>query len=98
MTSDDLIFQIKKFKDAMAKHGTERCSLGPAKGLEESELMALAANKDLSFTYTRRSEPEPEPVPGLVKEASPPAPPAPKPSFAGAAQDSSEKPVVAAWR
>ncbi|CAA7389126.1 unnamed protein product [Spirodela intermedia] len=89
---------IKKFKDAMAKHGTERCSLGPAKGLEESELLALAGNKDLSFTYTGRSEPELEPVPGLVKEASPPPPPAPKPTFAGAAQDSSEKPVVAAWR
>lgn len=35
--------QIKKFKDALAKHGTERCSLGPAKGLDESELMALAS-------------------------------------------------------
>ncbi|CAA6654522.1 unnamed protein product [Spirodela intermedia] len=70
---------IKKFKDAMAKHGTERCSLGPAKGLEESELLALAGNKDLSFTYTGRSEPELEPVPGLVKEASPPPPPAQNP-------------------
>nr|CAH59451.1 thioredoxin 2 [Plantago major] len=34
---------IKKFKDALAKHGTEQCSLGPAKGLDESELMALAS-------------------------------------------------------
>ncbi|KAM0947977.1 putative peptide-N(4)-(N-acetyl-beta-glucosaminyl)asparagine amidase [Dioscorea sansibarensis] len=48
---------IKKFKDALAKHGTERCSLGPAKGLEESELMALASNKDLSFRYTMKPMP-----------------------------------------
>lgn len=41
----------------MAKHGTERCSLGPAKGLEESELMALASNKDLSFRYTKKPMP-----------------------------------------
>ncbi|KAJ0978131.1 hypothetical protein J5N97_013605 [Dioscorea zingiberensis] len=48
---------IKKFKDALAKHSTVRCSLGPAKGLEESELMALASNKDLSFRYTVKSMP-----------------------------------------
>ncbi|CAN6219980.1 unnamed protein product [Urochloa humidicola] len=48
---------IKKFKDALAKHGPDRCCLGPARGLEESELMALAANKDLQFTYQK---------PGLV--------------------------------
>ncbi|XP_073036152.1 thioredoxin-like 1-1, chloroplastic [Primulina eburnea] len=35
---------IKKFKDALAKHGTDRCSLGPAQGLNESELLALASN------------------------------------------------------
>ncbi|XP_020690044.1 thioredoxin-like 1-2, chloroplastic, partial [Dendrobium catenatum] len=40
---------IKKFKDALAKHNTERSSLGPAKRLEESELLALAANKDHCF-------------------------------------------------
>lgn len=34
---------IKKFKDALAKHGTDRCTLGDAKGLEESELSALAS-------------------------------------------------------
>ncbi|RZR83338.1 hypothetical protein BHM03_00009927 [Ensete ventricosum] len=45
---------IKKFKDALAKHSTDRCSLGPAKGLEESELLALAANKDLSFNYAKK--------------------------------------------
>ncbi|KAH1204847.1 Thioredoxin-like 1-1, chloroplastic [Glycine soja] len=43
---------IKKFKDALAKHTPDRCSLGPTKGLEEKELEALAANKDLSFTYS----------------------------------------------
>ncbi|XP_011087232.1 thioredoxin-like 1-1, chloroplastic [Sesamum indicum] len=39
---------IKKFKDALAKHGTERCSLGPAKGLDESELLALASIGQIS--------------------------------------------------
>ncbi|TKY62924.1 Thioredoxin 1-1 [Spatholobus suberectus] len=43
---------IKKFKDALAKHSPDRCSLGPIKGLEEKELLALSANKDLSFTYS----------------------------------------------
>ncbi|GAV72711.1 Thioredoxin domain-containing protein [Cephalotus follicularis] len=43
---------IKKFRDALAKHIPDRCSIGPTKGLEEKELVALAANKDLSFTYT----------------------------------------------
>ncbi|KAG6390009.1 hypothetical protein SASPL_151486 [Salvia splendens] len=42
---------IKKFKDALAKYGKERCSLAPAKGLEEKELVALASmdliSKDL---------------------------------------------------
>ncbi|KAK1261188.1 hypothetical protein QJS04_geneDACA019454 [Acorus gramineus] len=42
---------IKKFKDALAKHGTERCSLGPAKGLEEHELLKLASNREVSFNY-----------------------------------------------
>nr|CAD1828959.1 unnamed protein product [Ananas comosus var. bracteatus] len=52
---------IKKFKDALAKHTPERCSLGPTKGLEESELLALAANKDLSFNYTKKPELVPAP-------------------------------------
>lgn len=43
---------IKKFKDALAKHTTDRCSLFPTKGLEEKELIALSENRDLSFTYT----------------------------------------------
>ncbi|XWS37335.1 hypothetical protein CRYUN_Cryun19dG0033900 [Craigia yunnanensis] len=39
---------IKKFKDALAKHGSDRCSLGPAKGLDETELMKLASAGELS--------------------------------------------------
>ncbi|CDP12276.1 unnamed protein product [Coffea canephora] len=39
---------IKKFKDALAKYGTEGCSLGPARGLEESELLALASSGQIS--------------------------------------------------
>ncbi|CAN4096891.1 unnamed protein product [Withania somnifera] len=49
---------ITKFKDALAKYGTDRCTLGPPKGLEEKELLALAANKDLSFNYTPKTEEE----------------------------------------
>ncbi|KAL2920848.1 Thioredoxin-like 1-1 chloroplastic [Bienertia sinuspersici] len=63
---------IKKFKDALAKYGRERCSLGPTKGLEEKELLALAANKDLSFTYTPKpveEELEPKPVPQEIAAA-----------------------------
>eukprot|EP01018_Ginkgo_biloba_P038462 Gb_00717 [translate_table: standard] len=41
---------IKKFKDALAKHNTARCSLGPPKGLGERELLALSSNKSLSFS------------------------------------------------
>ena len=65
----------------MAKHTPDRCSLGPTKGLEEKELLALAANKDLSFTYS--PEPlqpahadeelgtEPAPAPGSKSLPSP---------------------------
>ncbi|KAI3944854.1 hypothetical protein MKW92_034666 [Papaver armeniacum] len=42
---------IKKFKDALAKHGTERCSLGPAKGLEEKELLKLAEIKEINLDF-----------------------------------------------
>ncbi|KAF5749190.1 thioredoxin-like 7 family protein [Tripterygium wilfordii] len=48
---------IKKFKDALAKYNTDSVSIGPAKGLEEKELVALAANKDLNFTYTPKADP-----------------------------------------
>ncbi|XP_038994000.1 thioredoxin-like 1-1, chloroplastic isoform X2 [Hibiscus syriacus] len=55
---------IQKFKNALAKHTTDQCSLGPAKGLDEKELLALAANKDLSFTYKPKPvQPNPYRVP-----------------------------------
>ncbi|KAJ6761666.1 THIOREDOXIN-LIKE 1-1 CHLOROPLASTIC, partial [Salix koriyanagi] len=62
---------IKKFKDALAKHTPERCSLGPTKGLEEEELVALAANKDLSFAYAPKPV-QPAPVPA-AEQVAPPA-------------------------
>ncbi|VVB07272.1 unnamed protein product [Arabis nemorensis] len=46
---------IKKFKEALEKHGREQCSIGKTKGLEEKELVAMAANKDLSFDYKPKS-------------------------------------------
>lgn len=72
--------QIKKFKDALAKHKPDRCSLVPTKGLEESELLALAANKDLQFTYTKEPELIPRdasgeviaPEPAMLPEATKP--------------------------
>lgn len=42
--------QIKKFKDALAKHGSDRRSLGSPRGLEESELLALASIGEISRT------------------------------------------------
>ena len=56
-----MMSQIKKFRDALAKHSTDRCSLGPPKGLEEKELLALAANKDLPFNFTPKPD-QPMPV------------------------------------
>ncbi|KAJ6951704.1 thioredoxin-like 1-1 [Populus alba x Populus x berolinensis] len=94
---------IKKFKDALAMHTPERCSLGPTKGLEEKELVALAANKDLSFTYTPV---QPAPVPA-EEEVSPPAGPShsdrglplPLPiKSSKSAQDSEEKTLVSSGR
>ncbi|KAA0036094.1 hypothetical protein IC582_030024 [Cucumis melo] len=41
---------IKKFKDALAKHGTDRCSILPAKGLDESELQQLVMAGELSLS------------------------------------------------
>ncbi|KAL4031131.1 hypothetical protein IC575_009404 [Cucumis melo] len=58
---------IKKFKDALAKHNTDRCCLGPTQGLEEKDLVALAANKELSFNYTPKpAEDVPIPIPATV--------------------------------
>ncbi|KAI3463962.1 hypothetical protein Pfo_020625 [Paulownia fortunei] len=56
---------IKKFKDALAKHGTERCSLFPAKGLDEKELMALASIGQISRDLVPNSTKE-EKVEDLV--------------------------------
>jgi len=41
--------QIKKFKDAISKHGNERCSLGQAKGLDETELKDLASISEITI-------------------------------------------------
>uniref|UniRef100_A0A5B7AI38 Thioredoxin domain-containing protein n=1 Tax=Davidia involucrata TaxID=16924 RepID=A0A5B7AI38_DAVIN len=49
---------IKKFKDALAKHGTERCILGPAKGLDESELLNLASIGEISINLPLQSTEE----------------------------------------
>ncbi|KAL0416879.1 UNVERIFIED_CONTAM: Thioredoxin-like 1-1, chloroplastic [Sesamum latifolium] len=40
--------KIKKFKDALAKHGNGGGGGGPSKGLHESELVALASNDLIS--------------------------------------------------
>jgi thiol-disulfide isomerase/thioredoxin len=58
---------IKKFKDALAKHGTERCSLGPAKGLDEKELLTLASIGEISLGSPFPSTTE-ERVESLVME------------------------------
>ncbi|KAG9458557.1 hypothetical protein H6P81_003065 [Aristolochia fimbriata] len=84
---------IKKFRDALAKHNTDRCSLGPVKGLEESELLALAGNRDLSFTYTPKTAPtSPEEVPAIAPR------PVLLPSIQRSTQESEEKTLVAAGR
>ncbi|XP_020884104.1 thioredoxin-like 1-2, chloroplastic isoform X1 [Arabidopsis lyrata subsp. lyrata] len=44
------IATINKFKIALDKHGSERCSLGPAKGLDEKELAALASVGELKMS------------------------------------------------
>ncbi|KAK9017466.1 hypothetical protein V6N11_079945 [Hibiscus sabdariffa] len=72
---------IKKFRDALAKHKPDRSSLGPTKGLDESELLALAANKDLSFDYTPRPvQPAPEKQVAVPEEKLPTTPLEPKES------------------
>lgn len=51
----------------MAKHSTERCSLGPAKGLDEKELLKLASIGEISLGSPLPSTME-ERVEGLVME------------------------------
>lgn len=63
------MLQIKKFKDALAKHGTDRCSLGPAKGLDESELLKLASINELSISLPLPCTVE-EKVEDLVMQSS----------------------------
>ncbi|XP_068663827.1 thioredoxin-like 1-1, chloroplastic [Aristolochia californica] len=88
---------IKKFRDALAKHSTDRCSLGPARGLEESELLALATNRDLSFSYTPKTAPaSPEEAPVKSLASAPRA--APLPSIQRSTQESEDKALVAAGR
>ncbi|KAL0732504.1 hypothetical protein Bca4012_008713 [Brassica carinata] len=83
---------IKKFRDALAKHSPDRCSLGPTKGLEEKELVALAANKELDFSYTPKAVP-------VEEEAAPvttsnPGLPVPHPSMSA----NDEKTLVSSGR
>ena len=100
-----MIPQIKKFKDALAKHTPDRCSLGPTKGLEEKELLALAANKDLSFNYTPKPV-QPAPVPAqeeiLVSKEIPSDSgaklPPPLPTTSLRPNDSEEKTLVGVGR
>ncbi|XP_009369277.2 thioredoxin-like 1-2, chloroplastic [Pyrus x bretschneideri] len=49
---------IKKFKDALAKHGSDRCNLGPAKGLDESEIIKLASIGEILTTTSSPSTKE----------------------------------------
>ena len=58
--------QIKKFKDALGKYGTDRCSLGPAKGLDESELLRLASIGQISMNLPAPSPKEGDEIEDLV--------------------------------
>nr|XP_043635166.1 thioredoxin-like 1-1, chloroplastic [Erigeron canadensis] len=71
---------IKKFKEALAKHAPDRSSLGPPKGLEEKELLALGSNKDLSFTYAPNPNQTQKIAPAPAHESVPqPSLPLPRP-------------------
>lgn len=59
--------QIKKFRDALEKHSTPRCSLGPPRGLGEDELLALSKNKSLSFVVSEPAETLRREVPFAVR-------------------------------
>ncbi|KAK7290614.1 hypothetical protein RIF29_05160 [Crotalaria pallida] len=91
---------IKKFKDALAKHTPDRCSLEPTKGLEEKELLALSTNKDLNFTY------EPKPAQPAHQEvaaettapARPSSDPLPLPSLTPNSEVSNERTLTIAGR
>ncbi|XP_076893988.1 thioredoxin-like 1-1, chloroplastic [Bidens hawaiensis] len=96
---------IKKFKDALAKYKLDRCSLGPTKGLEEKELVALGANRDLSFVYDPKPEcPEKEavpPVPAVAASSSLSGPSLPLPRVASTLEmkeDNKDKTLVSSGR
>lgn len=36
----------------MAKHGADRCSLGPAKGLDDTEMQRLVSSGELSVDWS----------------------------------------------
>uniref|UniRef100_A0A2P2IZ15 Uncharacterized protein n=1 Tax=Rhizophora mucronata TaxID=61149 RepID=A0A2P2IZ15_RHIMU len=42
---------IKKFKDALAKYNENRLNVGPAKGLDESEILKLASIGELPADF-----------------------------------------------
>ncbi|KAL6902217.1 hypothetical protein ACP4OV_005093 [Aristida adscensionis] len=88
---------IKKFRDALAKHKPDRCSIGPTRGLEESELLALAANKDLEFTYTKKPElvPSGDAATEVIAPEPPKIPAPPKPLVK---QGSQERSLVSSGR
>ncbi|KAK1407316.1 hypothetical protein QVD17_38930 [Tagetes erecta] len=46
---------IKKFKDALLKYKPDGCNLGPAKGLEETELLTLASIGQISYNLQVKS-------------------------------------------
>ncbi|CAH1428352.1 unnamed protein product [Lactuca virosa] len=54
------IATIKKFKDAVSKHKNDACdlNLGPAKGLEESELLTLSSIGQISYHLPQKSNEE----------------------------------------
>ncbi|KAJ8452322.1 hypothetical protein Cgig2_006127 [Carnegiea gigantea] len=62
------ISTINKFRTALAKHSSERCSLGPAKGLDESELLRLASMGELSLNSPSPSSTKEEKFEELVLE------------------------------
>nr|XP_043608296.1 thioredoxin-like 1-2, chloroplastic [Erigeron canadensis] len=49
------IATIKKFKDALSRYKPNGCNLGPAKGLEESELLSLASIGQISYNLPLKS-------------------------------------------
>lgn len=83
---------IKKFRDALAKHTPDRCSLEPTKGLEEKELIALSENRDLNFTYTQKPS-QPVHTPANEEVATEAVP-----SLTSKSEVSKERPLVTAWR